>query len=396
MRSDRIQECLSGRKREMKNVGAKSVAIVLLASLYVAIYQAKVSSVASLEQRNKNFMQRKANETEQTGSIALLEQSNKKVMQREANETKRTGSIPSAKMLLTKPQPFTAPQMIKLSDSLIESPNTVVTAYHRLPSKHTPEEYDEWMKNMLSLQDAMVIFTEAAMVHQIKEHRQHALNRTVIVPLELEDLPIGTLYTRDFWQDQLDRDPEKSSHRSFELFWIWLSKSWYVSQAIDMNVFGSDLFMWSDIGCFRDELYNSKTMILHRELVPPHEMMQMAVRTPNPPRKELFNNKYKHRENLYHSGSQAVAFRDTWGKFHEYFLDTIDRFLARGMIIVEDQAVLQSTCLSHPEICVYVPFTEVQDISYFGLRYVLHEGGSFKLWRYVKAIDGKKSKNLKD
>jgi hypothetical protein len=37
--------------------------------------------------------------------------------------------IPLAKSLLTKPPPFQDSQIIKLSDHLIASPNTVVTAY---------------------------------------------------------------------------------------------------------------------------------------------------------------------------------------------------------------------------------------------------------------------------
>jgi hypothetical protein len=326
-------------------------------------------------------------------SDIALKQSNINNGQPKTIETKRSGTLPSAKTLLTQPPPFKKSQIIKLSENMINSPNTVVTAYHRVPSKFKPGKYDGWMQNMLSLQDAMVIFTEAAMVDQIKELRKHALNRTVIIPLELHDLPYGTLYPTQFWEDQLNRDPEKRIHRSYELFWIWLSKSWCVSQAIDMNIFQSDLFMWSDIGCFREKKFNSQTMIQHREQVPPNEMMQMAHHTPNPPDEELFNDKYHQKEHFYHSGSQFVAYKDTWAKFHEYFLDTIDRFLENDMIIVEDQAVLQSTCLTHPEICVYVPFTEVKDNHYFGLRYVVNQGGNFKFWRYTPAIKAKAKKD---
>ena len=66
---------------------------------------------------------------------------------------------------------------------------------------------------------------------------------------------------------------------------------------------------------------------------------------------------------------------------HEQFLDTIDGFLQRHMIIVEDQAVLQSVCLRFPKLCAYVPFNQVQDNHYFGLRHVLHHGGNYQLWR---------------
>lgn len=299
-------------------------------------------------------------------------------------DSKSSNSRPLAKSLLTKTPPFQDSQIIKLSEHLISSPNTVVTGYFRVRSKFKPQKYDGWMKNMLSLQDAMVIFTHSELIDQIKEMRSHATNRTVIIPLELEQLPFGTLYSKEFWQDQLDRDPEKKIHGSYQLFWIWLSKSWLTTQAIRLNLFQSDLFMWSDIGCFRDQKYNSKTMIQHRDMVPPTEMIQMAHHPPNPPAEPLFNDKYNHKANFYHSGSQFAAYKDTWIKFHEYFLETIDQFLEKNMIIVEDQAVLQSVCLSHPDICAYVPTGQVNDNHYFGLRYVLHNGGNYKYWRYQK------------
>ena len=292
--------------------------------------------------------------------------------------------LPSATSILTMKPPFEDSQAVKLADNLIKSPNTMVTGYFRVPSKYKPGKYDEWMKNMLSLQDAMVIFTQKDMMDQVKELRSHATNRTVIIPLEIHQLPYAGLYSKEFWQDQLDRDPEKKRHRSYELFWIWLSKSWLTTQAIRMNWFDSDLYVWSDIGCFRGQSYNFKTIVQHREVVPPTEMIQMAHHKPNPPSKPLYNDKYKQEQHFYHSGSLFAGYKDTWVKFHEYFLEVIDGFLIKKMIIVEDQALLQSTCLSHPEICAYLPFTEVKDNNYFGLRYALHNGGKYKLWRYKK------------
>jgi hypothetical protein len=395
MRRPRIRNSLSDRKRKTNLKAASNFVYLPLALLFAAmVWLNTMVPTTSPPTYNKTIQpSKKVDQKPWDSSDIALKQSNINNGQPKTIETKRSGTLPSAKTLLTQPPPFKKSQIIKLSENMINSPNTVVTAYHRVPSKFKPGKYDGWMQNMLSLQDAMVIFTEAAMVDQIKELRKHALNRTVIIPLELHDLPYGTLYPTQFWEDQLNRDPEKRIHRSYELFWIWLSKSWCVSQAIDMNIFQSDLFMWSDIGCFREKKFNSQTMIQHREQVPPNEMMQMAHHTPNPPDEELFNDKYHQKEHFYHSGSQFVAYKDTWAKFHEYFLDTIDRFLENDMIIVEDQAVLQSTCLTHPEICVYVPFTEVKDNHYFGLRYVVNQGGNFKFWRYTPAIKAKAKKD---
>jgi len=296
--------------------------------------------------------------------------------------------VPLAKSILNQPAPFDDSRAIKLSENLITSPNTVVTGYFRVPSKFKPGRYNGWMVNMLSLQDAMVIFTQADLVDQITAFRRHALDRTVIIPMDLDQLPIATLFSESFWQDQLDRDPEKGIHRSYQLFWIWLSKSWWTTQAIRLNYFQSDLFVWSDMGCFRDRKYNGKQMILHRDQVPLTEMIQMAHHKPNPPPVKLFNDKYKQKPHFYHSGSQFAAYKDTWLKFHAYFLDTIDKFLEKNMIIVEDQAVLESVCLQHPEICAYLPFDQVQDNHYFGLRFALHNGGNFKLWRHPDVAKG--------
>jgi hypothetical protein len=319
---------------------------------------------------------------------------------------------PLATSLLTQPPPFEDTDIVRLSNEpLITSPNTVVTAYYRIPSKFKPGTYNKWMKNMLSLQDAMVIFTSRDLIPTITALRQHAVNRTIIIPLELNALPIGQLYSTEFWQDQLHRDPEERHHQSFELFWIWLSKSWCVTQAIRLNVFQSDLFVWSDIGCFRDTRYNFQTMIQHRDQVPLHEMIQMAHHVPNPPPLPIinsngttttttsteiyWNDKYHQKEHFYHSGSQMAAYTETWQIFHAVFLDTMDGFLDRHMIIVEDQAILQSVCLRRPELCAYVPFDQVRpkDNHYFGLRYVLHYGGKYQLWRYHPSTTTTTQKN---
>lgn len=293
---------------------------------------------------------------------------------------------PSALTLLTSPSPFNASDIIKLSDRMITSNNTIVTAYFRTTSKTHTSFYDDWMKNMLGLQDAMVIFTQADVIPQIKEFRSHALNRTAIVPMELEDLPIASLYSQEFWQGQMEKNPWKRKHRSYHLLWIWLSKTWFATQAIRMNLFQSDLFVWSDIGCFRggSGAFHNKTMIRHPEKVPPNEMLQMAHRTPNPPKEEIWGNSKHDKDHFYHSGSQFAAYKDTWWIFHKYFLETIDKFLEKNMFIGEDQHILQSVCLQHPEICAYATPDQVNDNKYFGLRWVLHGNKKIEYWRHRK------------
>jgi hypothetical protein len=78
--------------------------------------------------------------------------------------------IPLAKSLLTKPPPFQDSEIIKLSNNtLVASLNTVVTAYFRVSSKYKHRKYNAWMSNMLSLQDAMVIYTQRDLVSHIQQ-----------------------------------------------------------------------------------------------------------------------------------------------------------------------------------------------------------------------------------
>jgi hypothetical protein len=295
---------------------------------------------------------------------------------------------PLARSLLDQTSPIEKDAAVKLTTGrLVASHSTIVTAYYQIPSKHSPDRYVNWMENMLSLQDPMVIFTQPNFVDQISELRSHATNRTVIVPLSLNKLPIGTLFSHAFWQDQIEKDPEKKIHRSYELFWIWLSKSWFMVQAVQMNFFDSNIYVWSDIGCFRNSNYNSKVMVVHPESVPRRQILQMATRKINPPTHSLYNDKINHPSHFYHSGSQFAGYKNTILTFHEYFLETIDKFLANNMTIVEDQVVLQSTCLQHPTICAYVQRKHVNDNAYFGLRYILHHGGNITKYWTLKTSD---------
>jgi hypothetical protein len=257
---------------------------------------------------------------------------------------------------------------------------TIVTAYFSLASKFPKENYDKWMSNMLSLQDSMVIYTSPNLVEHMQNHRKHA--PTVVIGMELSDLPLARDYSAEFWQQQLDQDPEKRIHKSYQLFWIWLSKSWFVTDAIQRNHFSSQVYVWSDIGCFRNQNYNSKTMMQHYEVLPSSSILQMAHHDTKVPPYIWWNNKYAQKPNFYHSGSQMAANKDVWQVWHQEYTTTMKGFIERSMFIGEDQTVAQSTCLRVPDLCRYVPTSQVRgDNHYFGLRYVLHHGGNYTYWR---------------
>jgi hypothetical protein len=260
----------------------------------------------------------------------------------------------------------------KLHGALVKSANAVVSAYYRLPSKHPYSKYDRWMRNFLSTQDPLVVFTQSNMVDRIKQLRKHAANRTVIVECELDQLPVRLLGD-DFWRHQLRIDPEASSHKSYQLFWVWLSKTWWTVQAVHLNFFSSDFFLYSDIGSFRTDTFNDKVVIRYPDVVPDGTILWMAHHPPKPPPTRIWTSK-RIRGHFFHSGSLGAGKAESWLEFHPRFAATIDSFVSEGRFVGEDQFVLQSTCLLNPSLCAYVPSAQVNDNHYFGLRYVLHNG----------------------
>lgn len=274
--------------------------------------------------------------------------------------------------------------------SIEQCNSTMVTGYFRLKSKHSAIKYLNWMSNMLSLQDCMVIYTSSDFVETIQKFRNHAPSKTVLIELSVDDLPIAKMGT-DFWQRQLDIDKEKKIHQSYQVFWIWLSKSWCVTQAIRHDFFASHqhhhndgaIFMWQDIGSFRNGEYRGKRILQHTEVIPPGTVLWMAHRRPNPPPTHLWNNKMKQKQFYFQSGSQGAGDVTAWTEFHSQFARTAQQFLDHNfMFIGEDQCVIQSTCQQHPHLCAYLLRSEVKDNNYFGLRYALVNGGKFTRWRF--------------
>jgi lipopolysaccharide biosynthesis glycosyltransferase len=131
-------------------------------------------------------------------------------------------------------------------------------------------------------------------------------------------------------------------------------------------------------------------MILHgRGLIPTDgRILHKAHTEPNPPPYYYWNNNSFDYQHFYHSGSMMIGYKDAWVAFHADFLITVDGFVERDMFIGEDQNVLQSVCLRVPKRCIYLTLKGVKDNPYFGLRYVLHHGGSRRMYGWWYPPEG--------
>jgi hypothetical protein len=248
---------------------------------------------------------------------------------------------------------------------------TLVTAYFSIPSKHTTAEYAEWMKNMLSLHDAMVIFTSPELVDTLAGHRGEFMGRTKIIAVSLPDLRAATYKDTAFWERQNALDPSKHLRQDYRLYWIWLSKVDFVAKAAELAPFRSRFYFWVDIGSFRNKDWNGKQLVTTLQFL--HGDAVFLVKSPIAPHAEGQLVTCVKICEPYVAGSSfggtAAAVVALWTAFY----DTVDFMVAKGWFVGEDQIVFWNMCLRNPGLCTLAksPKMGVQDV-WFGFKEIYH------------------------
>lgn len=293
-------------------------------------------------------------------------------------------------------------------EELEQDETAVVTAYFSINSKYPSSKYLHWMSNMLVMKDCMFIFTSHDMILPLARLRsEFSAKRTVLVSLDLNDTQIlrqhpahDTKYRwglkdtiekynskynlTSFWDLQILRDPRRRVHRfSFALYSVWLSKPWFVMEALEhYNHFSADFITWIDVGCYRNDNYKIDKMargqqvVSHPEIIPQDRIAFMAHKDPIvSPSTPWYDDKFGQDGRYFYTSGTVLAGRsDAWKRFYQAVQYTMQGFLERRLFIGEDQLVFQSACNLFPNLCAYSLASEIYDKSYFGLRLVLQIG----------------------
>jgi len=91
-----------------------------------------------------------------------------------------------------------------------------------------------------------------------------------------------------------------------------MNKPFFVAEAIRLNPFRSEIFAWSDIGCYRDGLFNGKKWLRHLELVSKDRLLAMAWCEPKETVVTHFINvEHEPSGDWFTGGSQLVGYRQT-------------------------------------------------------------------------------------
>jgi hypothetical protein len=225
--------------------------------------------------------------------------------------------------------------------------STLVTAYYEISSKKSIEQYHEWIRTFMQLQCNMVIFTDKKSSEWLYKNFPETPSRKYYV-LEISE------FTTSQWDYKKDEviDHEKWVGHSENLYKVWNEKPFFVGRAFSDNVFKSNMFVWCDIGCFRDTnmMKYFKDTFPHTEKLN-HSKIQMLQIVP-------FTEEDK--ENIYENYDDRFRFVNRIGgtmfsvpkhlvnKFCEIHKHTIEEFNKRDLFKGKDQSLFAFEVLQNP------------------------------------------------
>lgn len=247
--------------------------------------------------------------------------------------------------------------------TLKQTSATLITCYYKVKSKHTFDEYALWIKNLLlSIRCNIVIFTSSDQAEWLTElalkNRNHQNIKSDIssdinsgsvkvIIKELQDLEIVKKYP-DIWDMQHMKDPTRNI-RTKKCYIIWNSKLAMVREAIELNPFGSDKFIWNDIGSLRDvrfihEHYINIIQYPIYENISRDKIDIVLIKGFRSPHQMIFQNE------THFSGAIFGGGRDALLTLIELFYRNFDMYLRKGYFIGCDQQILATCFQQVPEL----------------------------------------------
>eukprot|EP00092_Neocalanus_flemingeri_P004966 GFUD01005341.1.p1 GENE.GFUD01005341.1~~GFUD01005341.1.p1 ORF type:complete len:320 (-),score=104.59 GFUD01005341.1:96-1055(-) len=229
---------------------------------------------------------------------------------------------------------------------------TIISAYYKIKSKHSYEEYLSWMINFLSMRDCMVIFVQPDLERVIHTLRPPAYP-TFIIPRPFESFLVSTLLSSEEWEEQERLDPQQYPGHNWKLFTVWNEKTNMMKIVSDINPFSSSYFVWLDIGAVRHGKYNYQQMV--RNIPQEKGVLLLNV------------DKFTEQEQKLEEGRSLADFslvdriggttigcdQDTLFGWHTAFYRTMRTYLEKGRFIGKDQNMMATTCLE-TDLCLLV------------------------------------------
>ena len=238
---------------------------------------------------------------------------------------------------------------------------TIVSCYYPLPkSKHSIQEYLQWLSNFLTYVDSpLVIFSEGPMVDRIRDLRMKAgwAERCIVIEKPFSTLKFSSPEWIDIWEKQVKMSNYASIHNQ-ELYRIWANKSFFVEEAMNRNPFNSEYFVWCDAGCWRDEFTAGLCgpgWPLSEKITP--ERLHILAMSPIQPwleKLEALPEMATHEDIVTQINTRFIAIvggtilvgdKAAWQTWIPTFEKTLRLYIEKNIFAGDDQAVITSTAL---------------------------------------------------
>lgn len=244
---------------------------------------------------------------------------------------------------------------------------TIVSCFYRLQnSKHSLSEYDKWIKQfILNIKTNIIIFTsindQPYLINILKENSH--LKYHIIVK-EIENFDIIKKYP-NIWEEQEKKDLNKRCGRKRGCYIIWNSKFDLLKEAIEINPFNSEKFIWNDIGNVRDQ-----------RIVPLLKSYPITDKISNKKLDIVLLNKYDDlnqkffQEEIHLSGSMFGGHKDTILSIHKLYYECFQEYLDNNKFIGCDQQLLSTLVLHNFDLFnVIFPVNSKVDVWFYLYQY---------------------------
>jgi len=235
---------------------------------------------------------------------------------------------------------------------------SIVSCYYRLnESKHSAEEYMCWIIQFLvNIDTPIIMFSDGEEYTFLCDIRKQANLSDKFFPIRkpLAELKFSTPDWIETWKQQVEKSNYKHLHNE-ELYRIWANKSFFVQEAIQLNPFESEHFVWCDAGCWRDNRISGRygkgwpsvdalkpgcLLLLTMEDLDPffQQLNDMSLQTLDDVVTRVRTDNV-----CTFSGSILAGDKAAWQKWTPIFQSVLECFIKHNLFAGDDQSVIAST-----------------------------------------------------
>ena len=231
--------------------------------------------------------------------------------------------------------------------------STVVSCYYRIPSKHSPTDYESWIANFMALPMKTIIFGDTDSIAYLTANYPQSSMRIYV------NRPFNEFETAKYdWTQDERMDAETANGHTAKLYMIWNEKIFMMNLVANLNPYKSDVFVWCDIGCFRNSIWLSKFQTFpDPSAIDPAKLTMLQVdpflSTDSPyPITELFRQRNSVGGTMFAGGSAILK------QILSLYIDILNEATNAGIFKGKDQTMFAFLILRYPHLFhMHMPIT---------------------------------------